>query len=76
MAPIDIGNKSGKNFHRPKLTGPDPVQKRTRAELLSERPNLFTGNREKPVRINDVAKSMGVDKLITSEKMAKQKRMK
>jgi len=47
-----------------------------RANLLSESPNVFNANRDPQVRINDVAKSMGVDGLTSSTKMKPIKRMK
>jgi len=67
--PVRLRNTKGKNFGASELSGPNLAQKAKRAELLSQAPNLFTGNRTpRTLRTNDIGKSMGVSGLSGSVK--------
>ena len=76
--PVRLRNTRGKNFGASELPGPNHSQKLARAELLSSNPEIFNANRIFPqnMPINDVSKSMGVDKMIQPVPMKKMKRMK
>lgn len=76
--PVRLRNTRGKNFGASELSGPNPSQKLARANLLSSSPEIFNGNRIDPpsMPINDVSKSMGVNKMIQPIPMRKLKRMK
>ena len=48
-----------------------PNDKMVRAELLSTNPGVFNGQPRKPMKVNDVAKSMGVEGVTKTQKIQK-----